>query len=127
MNKKSLFISVLTLLSIILLCGCNEVETKVNEDEEKMIGTWINSDTYNGSTREITYIFYTDNTGEIKISYVSEIFITDCEWRIVDNKLQIDVSEPTESRLINDYSFSNNNNTLALTDILGNTTTFNRL
>jgi hypothetical protein len=127
MKKKTLFISILTLLSIIFLCGCNEVETKRNEDEEKMIGTWINSEIYNGTTREITYIFYSNNKGEIKISYVGETFMTDCEWKIDNNKLLIDVSEPSESRLINDYTFSNNNNTMALTDSLGNTITYNRI
>jgi hypothetical protein len=126
MKKKFVIITILTLLITIVISGCNETGKQKNNEEEKFIGTWVNSEIYNGSTREITYIFDSNKTGKIMVSYIGEKFNSSLEWKLVDNKLQIDVFEPTESRLINDYSFSNNNSTLDLIDSIGNISSFNK-
>jgi len=126
MKKQFVIITAIIAIISISLCGCNEVKEQKNNDEGKFVGTWVNSELYNGSTREITYVFQSNNKGEINVSYIGETFSSDLEWKIVDNKLQIDVFEPTKSRLINDYSFSNNNSTLDLIDSMGNISTFYR-
>lgn len=126
MKKQFVIITALTIIIIVSLSGCNEGEKQKDNDEGKFIGIWVNSELYNGSTREITYVFHSNNTGEISVSYIGETFSSDLEWEVVDNKLLIDVFEPTESRLINDYSFSNSNSTVDLIDSMGNISTFNR-
>ena len=126
MKKQFVIITALTIIIIVSLSGCNEGEKQKDNDEGKFIGIWVNSELYNGSTREITYVFLSNNTGEISVSYIGETFSSDLEWEVVDNKLLIDVFEPTESRLINDYSFSNSNSTVDLIDSMGNISTFNR-
>jgi hypothetical protein len=125
--KKTLVISTVFILLIAVgLCGCSEVEKQKNDDEDRIVGTWINSELYNGSTRDITYTFYLNNTGSLIVTYIGETFSSELNWRISDGKLLIDVFEPNESRLINDFFFSDNNNTLVLKDSLGNIMIFNR-
>lgn len=123
--KKQILISFIMII-IIFLTGCNQVENRIESVKDHIIGIWASSEVYNSSIRNITYIFDYENVGKVNVSYIGETFETDLQWNIINDQLVIDVTEPETSRLINYYEFSNDYNTLTLTDNSGNIMVFNK-
>jgi len=117
MKKQLIIFGVIVLLITIGLSGC--LENKSKSDEDKIIGTWASSELFQGSTRNISIIFLSNKTFETVSTYKGETKIGSGTWRIVDDKLEIDITKPTVSPSINDYNFSNNFNTLTITDSTG--------
>ena len=88
-------------------------------DEEKIIGTWVITELFEGNTITITYIFLVNNTYIVKSNYLDNISIFNGTWKIVDNKLVVTIEGRTQT---GNYKFSDNDKTLTITDIMSNTT-----
>jgi len=123
MKKQLMIVGIIVILLAVGLSGCNENTS--NSDEDKLVGTWTRKDMYNGSIRITNYIFYTNKTFKITVSYKSEVFDFNGTWNITDNKIFL-ISE--ERTLTANYKFSefNNDKTLILTDESGESVTLIR-
>ena len=119
-----MIVGIIVILLTVGLSGCNEDTSK--SDENRIIGTWFGSELFQGNTRNISLIFLSNKTFETTGAYQSKTIIGSGIWRIVNNKLVIDITEPTVSSSVNDYNFSNNFNTLTITDSTGTTMNFTK-
>lgn len=90
-----------------------QIIVEEHEDAEKFIGSWFYSDNYDGYEREITFTFLSDRTHMINTSYRGSEEKVTGTWTIVGNKL---IYTAYGSSFTNDYSFSNNNQTLTIVD-----------
>jgi hypothetical protein len=124
MKKQILIVGIVIILLIVGLSGCQENTSK--SDEDRIIGAWIVSELFQGSTRNISIIFLSNKTFETVGTYKGETNIGSGTWRIVNDKLEIDITEPKVNKSINDYNFSNNFNTLTITDSTGITMDFTK-
>ena len=114
-NIIAIFICILLL--IVGLTGCNEQDEQVNLEEDKFIGTWVESKDYEGSIRTITYIFSSDKNVLFKASYKDDEIINTGTWKIDLNKLVINVNN---NQAFIRYSFYDDNNVLEIADSSGN-------
>ena len=112
MKKQLIIIGIFIILSV-GLSGCNENSSKVNYFS-KFIGLWEGISYYENDTFNVTLDFYKDNTAK----QVSEGFHTHWFTFEVDNiSLYLTLQEfPGSDPIIYNYEFSNNNNSLALTN-----------
>ena len=124
MKKKLIIFGIIVLLVCVGLSGCEENTSKL--DEERIIGKWVGSELFQGSTRNITIIFLSNKTFETEGTYQGETIIGSGTWKIVDDKLVIDITEPTKNTSSSDYNFSNNSNTLTIIDSTGKTMDFTK-
>ena len=120
MNKHLITLGIAVLLICIGLSGCNESNNSYKPDEERIIGTWIISEPYEGSTRTITYIFLPDKTYEVIGTYKEDTESYNGTWKILDYELVVTIEGQTQT---GNYNFSNNDKTLTITDNMSNTTT----
>ena len=88
--------------------------------EEKLIGTWYISEVYEVSTRTVTYIFSSDKSYEVIITYQDNKESFNGTWKIVDNQLIVTIQAET---LTGNYQFSNNDKTLTITDTISKIST----
>ena len=117
--KNHLIVSgIVFVLLIVGLSGYNELSKPSVSDEDKFIGTWTESKIYEGSIRNITYIFSSDKLFEFNATYKDEAFISSGTWKIIDNKLII-TTDINEGEI--DYYFSDDDTILTIIDISGNT------
>ena len=119
MDKKISAVVVMLVLLALVFSGCNE--NNQEHDENKIKGTWVNSEFYENNTRTITYIFLPNKTFEITVSYTGDLIRTSGKWKIADNKLVLDITEPTSMTITSDYQFSNNYKIFTITNSSGNT------
>ena len=124
MKKQILIIGIIIILLIIGLNGCEENTS--NSDEDKIIGTWIGSQPFQGSTRNISITFLSNKTFKTVGTYQGQTIIGNGTWKIVNDKLIIDITEPTKRLSSSKYNFSNNFNTLTITDSTGTTMDFTK-
>lgn len=103
MNKHLLILGIAILLICVGLSGCNE-QTGTSSEENKFLGTWTDN------TGEIT-TFYSDGTFTSKLWNVTGTGT----WEIKDGKLKTVFIGGI--LLDYDYSFSNNDETLTLTNV----------
>lgn len=103
MNKQLLIVGIAILLLAVGLSGCNE-QTGTSSEENKFLGTWTDN------TGEIT-TFYSDGTFTSKLWNVTGTGT----WEIKDGKLKTVFIGGI--LLDYDYSFSNNDETLTLTNV----------
>ena len=119
---KKIIISI-TILIILLIGfnGCLESSENQDIDEEKIIGSWVNTSQYvNGST-SFTYVFSSDKTFDMIIILGNDTFGNSGTWNIKDNKLNFNI----EGNLIDsDYKFSNDYRKLTISDSPENTMDF---
>jgi len=120
MKKQFVIIGIAVLLICVGLSGCNESNNSFKSDEDRIIGTWVISDLYEGSTRTITYIFSSDKTYEVIGTYKDYTESYNGSWKISDYKLVVTIEGRTQTGY---YKFSNNDKTLTITDTMSNTTT----
>ena len=107
MKKQLIIIGIIVILLSVGLSGCNENTSK--SDEEKIIGTWDVSMTSQGKNiREDRWEFRSDHT--------YETINSNGTWKITNNKLILSYTTQTQSTKTMDYVFSNNYNTITLTD-----------
>jgi len=121
MKKQLMIVGIIIILLTVGLSGCNENTSK--SDEEKIIGTWTNRDMHDGSIESNSYIFYSNKTFKVIVSYESEVLNINGTWNITDNKLVMTAEGETKTA---DYKFSDNNKTLTLTDKNGGSVNFIR-
>jgi len=106
-KKQLLIIGIIVLLICIGLSGCTNT---VISDEERLIGTWDVSMTAQGKNiREDRWEFHSDHT--------YETISSNGTWKITDNRLILTYNIQTQSIKTFDYVFSNNYNSVTLTDI----------
>lgn len=104
--KKQLIIGIIVMLVCIGLSGCTN---STISDEERIIGTWDVSMTSQGKNiREDRWEFSSDHT--------YETISSNGTWKITNNKLILTYTTQTQSTKTMDYVFSNNYNTITLTD-----------
>ena len=118
--NKSLIIFGVAVLLVVVLSGCNESNSSFKSDEDRITGTWVISELYEGSTRTVTYIFLSDKTYEVIGIYKDDTESYNGTWKIVDNKLVVTIEGQTQT---GNYKFSNNDKILTITDTMSNTTT----
>jgi hypothetical protein len=128
MKRIIVIISIILLLLVLGFSGCldsnNNGDNSTNEestDEEKIIGTWINSDIFEGYQRNISYSFFSNKTCLFSISYRDDFYSTNGTWKIEDKKLIIIIEGQEVS---GDYTFLDNDKKLAMIDESGNTMDF---
>jgi hypothetical protein len=120
MNKHLITLGIAVLLICVGLSGCNESNNSFKSDEDRIIGTWVISEIYEGSTRTVTYIFSSDKTYEVIGTYKEGTESSNGTWKILDYKLVVTIEGRTQT---GNYKFSNNDKTLTITDNMSNTTT----
>ena len=104
MKNKTLVIVISIILWTILFSGCNEKEINNNitpSEEDRFIGTW------KSERGALTITFFSDDD--------CSFFGLSGYWEIKDEKLVITTYE-VEQNIIYDYSFSNDDKTLTLTE-----------
>ena len=105
MKKKQLvIIGIIVLLICIGLSGCTNTTIS---DEERLIGIWDVSITYQGKN-------YLEDRWEFRSDYTYESSRSNGTWKITNNKLILTYT--TQSTKTMDYVFSNNYNTITITD-----------
>ncbi|UCD13315.1 MAG: hypothetical protein JSW60_07090 [Thermoplasmatales archaeon] len=104
MNKWFIIVVTAVLLLAVGLSGCNEVTNSYPSEESRFVGTW--------EQREyLSITFFLDET----CSWLGNI---SGKWEIKDGKLEITFVEYGDIHVY-DYSFSNNDNSLTLTNVKG--------
>ncbi len=124
MNKALMLFGILLILLIVELNGCVENSSKL--DEDRIIGTWIGSDIFQGVIRNITMIFFSNKTFKTIATFESDMITGNGNWSIINNKLFIDITEPNISKSKSDYKFSNNFNILTIIDSTGKSIDFTK-
>lgn len=129
MKKLAILLILLMIVSAGFLSGCNEDKGTFQSDEEKLIGTWTYSINNNGTTINTSYVFLSNKKLEILFSYyinssaIGDSIRSNGTWNITDNKLIMILENET---VISNYSFSNNDKTLTITESSGNTSVFTK-
>jgi hypothetical protein len=127
MKKKLIIIGIITLLVTIGLSGCNQISNTLNTERNRFFGTWSNSQVHDDGmgpyTIKTTITFLSDGT----VSW-SSLLTSSGTWDLKDGKLVMNVQLGDSSNIvINNYSFSNNDKTLSLTDVnIGGTTVYTK-
>ncbi len=113
--KKHIMIIVITVLFISIgLSGCTQRKnTKVLTDEDYIIGTWINHTLIGQDVKTVIYVFSSDKTYEISGKFQDLDQKTNGTWEFSNNKL---IFYSKDQEQICDYVYSNNYNTLTITD-----------
>jgi len=118
--KNVLAVGIMLLLLVVSLSGCNESNNSIKSDEDRVTGTWIVSEFYEGSTRTVTYIFSSDKSYEVIVTYKDLKESFNGTWKIVDNQLIVTIQAET---LTGNYQFSNKDKTLTITDTISKIST----
>jgi len=125
MNKKIVITGIVIILLISVLCGCISTESY----EEKFIGKWKGENIPEGEEGSTIFNFY--ENGSYSISFTSYDadgnLTTDILWNTYEIKgetLILDMMDTYEVEIAEHltYSFSNDNNTLTLTEENGTPT-----
>ena len=125
MNKNLAIFTIAALLIVVGLCGCSESDKdQINNDEEKLIGTWINTSLYEGNEMMISYTFYLNSTYIVSRIYLEDTMSFNGTWEVEDNKLIVTIEGRTQTGNI---KFSNSEKTITITDLdSGGTTTLTK-
>ena len=103
--QKRILGTIIIICTSLILSGCTQINN--SSEKEKFIGNW----------KEVeysrTFIFLSNGTGTYNNFPI--------EWDLKDGNLVINFGDNTSS-LINHYVFSDNDNTLSLTEINSSTT-----
>lgn len=108
MKKQSIIVVIIFLFVITSLCGCTQ-----KSDREKFIGIWYAETSNNGPPLSIAYEFISDETFNIAKTNGTGTYSVNGTWNLVNNKLVLTLQDIS---LISYYHFSNNDNTLTITD-----------
>ena len=114
MKKMATLLIAFLFFSIIFLIGCNDrnnTSGPLKPDEYGIIGTW------KGTSH--TFRFFSDKTFTF-VAYIGLGASGSGTWEVIDDNLSLTVISNGESVIdVYDYSFSNNGNSLTLTDEKG--------
>lgn len=124
MKKQLMIIGIIVILLAVGLSGCNEDNTTFHSDEEKFIGTWIYSFTYEGIKATVTYKFFINKTVVIVGSAGGVEQSVSGTWNITNNMIVLASSE--DEIIAGEYSFSSNNKTLTITPSSGDSLVLTR-
>ena len=108
MKKQSIIVVIIFLFFITSLCGCTQ-----KSDTEKIIGIWYAETSNNRPPLSIAYEFFSDETFNIAKKNGTGTFSVNGTWSLVNNKLVLTLQNIS---LMSYYHFSNNDNTLIITD-----------
>ena len=98
MNKPLLVLVIVMMLLTLVLCGCNEKQN----DLDRFVGVWEGEIS--------TYIVYSNRT--------CKIGIFNGTYKLEEETLVVNLDKgPIQSPVFYNYSFSNNDNTLELTEL----------
>jgi hypothetical protein len=113
--KNQLIIGITVMLVCVGLSGCTNTTIS---DEERLIGNWDVSATYQGKNiSEEIWEFRSDHTFETSHKDDTEVKpVSSGTWKITNNRLILTFMGSTQSTKTMDYVFSNNYNTITLTD-----------
>jgi hypothetical protein len=123
MGNRLVIIGIAVLLICIVLSGCNENSNK-NDNIGKFIGEWEGTSLFLNNISNVKFTFYDDNTAK-QISNETHPHWFDYE---IDEKcLYLLFQEfPEIDAICYNYEFSNNNNTLILTNVSLDTLTLTK-
>jgi hypothetical protein len=111
MKKQILIVGIIVILITIGLSGCTS-----KSDEEKLIGTWMYYEPAEGMILTAYYTFFSDKTFELVGFYNDVEEKADGIWNIKDGELIISSADFGLASF--DYTFSNNDKTLTLSETL---------
>ena len=115
MKKQLVIIGIVAILVSVGLSGCSQVTNPLNSDKNKFVGTWFNSTVFEGVDGHYHYsnttiTFLSDGT-------VSSGFSSGT-WELRDGKLVTNVHAlDIDAIIVYNYTFSNNERTVSLTDV----------
>jgi hypothetical protein len=116
MKKQLVIIGITLLLLAVVLSGCNQVSNPQKSDKDKFVGTWIEN---TNSTPKSRITFFFDGT------FVNPA--ASGTWELKDGKLvMVTIAEGQIETNVCDYTFSNNDNTMTLTDKYGTIQSFTK-
>jgi hypothetical protein len=118
--KNIIAVGIMLLLLIVSLCGCIVSNNSFKSDEDRITGTWFISEEFEGDTRTVTYIFSSNKSYEVILTYKDEKESFNGTWEIIDNYLVVTIEGET---LTGKYQFTNNDKTLSITDTESNNIT----
>ena len=112
-TKKQFALIGVFLLVFVSLSGCTENSNKT-DIKTKFIGTWEGISQSNGASRNVTLIFYKDDTAkQVSDDFHAHLFF----YELDDNSVYFTLQDfPDIDPLIYSYKFSNNYNDLTLTN-----------
>ena len=123
-NKIAMFllifiVIILVLVSVYMVFSNNsdEEDSSILSDEEKIIGTWRYTESYEGQTIVGFFNFLSDKSCEYSASADGNTQTLSGSWDINGNSLVLSF-EGVETETT-DYVFSDDNETLTLTDSVG--------
>jgi hypothetical protein len=113
-TKKQFVIIGIILILFISICGCTDNSNK-SDNTKKFIGTWEGFSYATDVTMNVTLTFYEDKTArQVSDDFHAHLFYFD----IVSNSLHLTLQEfPDYEPIIYSYEFSNNDNSLTLTNV----------
>jgi hypothetical protein len=117
MKKQLIIIGIIVILLTVGLSGCNEKNNSVQSDEEKFIGIWIYSFTFEGITATVTYNFFSNKTLKIVGSMGGAEQPMSGTWNIKNNTIVL--ASSGDEIITGEYSFSNNYKTVTITPSSG--------
>ncbi len=124
MKKQLIIFGIIIILITIGLTGCNNSYNAIKSNEDKIIGTWYFSGTYNNTTLNASYLFSTNKSFKVTTSYIDKIYTNNGTWNILDNQLFIILED--RKTITNQFKFSDNNTKLILTNSSGNIVVFTK-
>ena len=117
MNKKLVLLTIVLVVSVGLLSGCNESEDANKSDKNRLVGTWFSSYIYNGSIHNSTWILFSNGTLDIVESYENETYSLSGNWYIFEGNLSFHITKPTILSITNEYILSDDSNLLTILTI----------
>jgi len=108
MNKHLIVIGMTLMLLVVGLCGCNEISNPLTSEEDRLVGSWREQ------ISKGIIILFSDGTLLMSATGLS----VSGEWEVKDGKFFMTMTfEETTQSSAWDYSFSDDDNTLYLTDL----------
>ncbi len=123
MKKQLIIIGIIIILLAVGLSGCEE--NNLSDEEKKFVGTWVDSESYEGRMT-VSFIFSSDKTFEMILTYAGGTNRTSGTWIIVDDILGLNITELNMLSAAYKYNFTNNDNTLTIVDDSGNIGVFTK-
>lgn len=100
-----------------------EENNTTKTDEEKIIGMWSYTGSYEGNDGVLTYTFFSDNAFELTASYKDIEVSSNGTWNITENEL---VFTAKNQEVATGYSFSDDDKILTIFDSEGNSVDFTK-
>jgi len=104
-TMKQYVIIGLTLIMIVVFCGCTETTTQT--DAQKIVGVWKGIQYYNTTAIMSTYVFTADNLYAISTTFAGDTQTINGTWELNDNKFIFTQGNQTTTM---DYLYADDGN-----------------